>query len=143
MVTGEIVKVEPDFVISHDNAAVIAKTFSEIGVSKIHEHMRHVFVLDHCVPAANEKLAQNHKDIRQFVSKEQTPRSYDIHQVMVEEGFALPGTLIVGSDSHSTTYGVTGALAMGIGRSEMAVHGQSSWNTSAGKGGAQHPNRHF
>ena len=140
---GEMVKVEPDFATSHDNTAAIAKTFREIGVSKIHDPMRHVIVLDHCAPAANEKLAQNHKDIRQFVSVQQMPQFYNFHhgichQVMVEEGFALPGTPIVGSDSHSTTYGVTGALATGIVRSEITVHGQLLWNSSPGRGGAQH-----
>ncbi len=126
VVPGEIVEVKPDVAMSHDNTAAIAKTFREIGVSKIDDPNRHVIVLDHCVPAANEKFAQNHKEIRQFVKEQGIPHFYDVHrgichQVLPEEGFALPGTLMVGSDSHSTTYGAFGALATGIGRSEMAV----------------------
>ena len=126
VVPGEIVEVKPDIAMSHDNTAAISKTFREIGVAKIDDPNRHVIVLDHCVPAANEKFAQNHKDIRAFVAEQGIPNFFDIdrgicHQVLPEEGFALPGYLMVGSDSHSTTYGAFGALATGIGRSEMAV----------------------
>ncbi len=126
VVPGEIVQVSPDYAMSHDNTAAIAKTFEQIGVQQIENPDRHVIVLDHCVPAANEKFAQNHKEIREFVKKHNIPHFYDIdrgicHQVLPEEGFALPGKLIVGSDSHSTTYGAFGAFSTGIGRSEMAV----------------------
>ena len=126
VVPGEIVEVKPDIAMSHDNTAAIAKTFKEIGVQKIDDPNRHVIVLDHCVPAANDKFAQNHKEIRTFVAEQKISNFYDIHrgichQVLPEEGFALPGYLMVGSDSHSTTYGAFGALATGIGRSEMAV----------------------
>lgn len=126
VVPGEIVEVKPDIAMSHDNTAAIAKTFKEIGVERIDDPNRHVIVLDHCVPAANDKFAQNHKDIRAFVQEQGIKHFYDInrgicHQVLPEEGFALPGYLMVGSDSHTTTYGAFGALATGIGRSEMAV----------------------
>lgn len=126
VVPGEIVEVIPDIAMSHDNTAAISKTLNEIGLEKIDNPDRHVIILDHCVPAANEKFAQNHKEIRAFVQEQNIKNFYDInrgicHQVLPEEGFALPGYLIVGSDSHSTTYGAFGALATGIGRSEMAV----------------------
>ena len=126
VVAGEIVEVTPDVAMSHDNTAAISKTFYKIGIDKIFDPNIHVIILDHCVPAANEKFAQNHKDIREFVAKQSIKNFYDInrgicHQVLPEEGFALPGRLIVGSDSHTTTYGAFGAFSTGIGRSEMAV----------------------
>ena len=126
VVPGEIVEVSPDFAMSHDNTAAISKTFAELGLDKIDDPARHVIFLDHCVPAANDKFAENHKVVREFVQKQKIQHFYDInrgvcHQAFAEEGFALPGTLIVGSDSHSTTYGAFGAFATGIGRSEMAV----------------------
>lgn len=126
VVPGEIIEVSPDYAMSHDNTAAISKTFKEIGVKKIDDPDRHVIILDHCVPAANEKFAQNHKDIREFVGEQGIGNFFDIHrgichQVLPEEGFALPGYLIVGSDSHTTTYGAFGAFSTGIGRSEMAV----------------------
>jgi homoaconitate hydratase family protein len=123
---GEIVEVEPDFALSHDNTAAISSIFAGIGVEKVRYPERHVIVLDHCTPAATEKYAVNHKTIREFAARQGIENFFDVnrgicHQVMCEEGFALPGKLIVGSDSHTTTYGAFGAFATGIGRSEMAV----------------------
>jgi len=122
---GEIVQVEPDLVLTHDNSAAIAKTFASIGVKQVRYPERLVIVLDHCVPAADFKHATNHKQIRDFVAAQGIARFFDIqagvcHQVVMEHGFALPCMVCVGSDSHTTTYGATGALAAGIGRTETA-----------------------
>lgn len=123
---SEIVDVTPDVVMSHDNTAAIAATFKKIGVQKLDDPSRHVIVLDHCIPAASEKYAQNHKDIREFVAAQGIGNFYDVHcgichQVLPERGHVRPGALIVGSDSHTTTYGALGAFAAGIGRSETAA----------------------
>jgi 3-isopropylmalate/(R)-2-methylmalate dehydratase large subunit len=123
---GSIVSVEPDYVMSHDNAAAISGTFKKIGVSKVKYPERVVIILDHEVPAPKESSAINHKEIRKFVSEQGIANFYDInngicHQVFVEKGFAMPGKLIVGSDSHTTTYGALGAFSAGIGRSEVAA----------------------
>jgi len=126
VVPGEIVDVTPDVAMSHDNTAAIARTFATIGVDRLYDPELHVVVLDHCAPAANEKFATNHQEIRAFVEEQGIEAFYDVasgvcHQVLVEQGFALPGRLIVGSDSHTTSYGALGAFSTGIGRSEMAV----------------------
>jgi len=123
---GQIVEIEPDVCLSHDNTAAIAKTFAKIGVSHVKDPDKFVIVLDHTVPASTEKYAQNHKEIREFVAENRIKRFYDAgvgicHQVLPEKGFALPGRLILGSDSHTTTYGAFGAFSAGVGRSEMAV----------------------
>ncbi len=123
---GQIVEIEPDICLSHDNTAAIAKMFAQIGVDRVKDPDRFVIVLDHIVPASQEKYAQNHKEIRAFVSANGIRRFYDVgvgicHQVLPEKGFALPGRLILGSDSHTTTYGAFGAFAAGIGRSETAA----------------------
>ncbi len=123
---GQIVEVEPDFCLSHDNTAAIAKTFGKIGVRRVKNPERFVIVLDHTVPASTEKYALGHKEIREFVSLQGISNFYDAgvgicHQVLPEKGFALPGALVLGSDSHTTTYGAFGAFSAGIGRSEMAV----------------------
>jgi homoaconitate hydratase family protein len=123
---GSVVTVDPDVCLSHDNSAAIAKNFSQIGASKVLHPDRIFIVLDHCVPAADEKHAGNHRAIREFVKKQGIPHFYDInrgvcHQVLAEEGFARPGGVIVGSDSHTTTAGGLGAFATGIGRTEAAA----------------------
>ncbi len=122
---GEIISVEPDAVLSHDNSAAISKTFASIGVSKVKYPERLVIVLDHCVPAADDKHAGNHKTIREFVAAQGISHFYDInygvcHQVLLEQGLARPGSVAVGSDSHTTSYGAVGAFSAGIGRTEAA-----------------------
>lgn len=123
---GAIVSIEPDYIMSHDNAAAIAETFKKIGVSRVKYPERVVIILDHEVPAPKESSALNHKEIRKFVQEQGIPHFYDVnhgicHQVFMDEGFAMPGKLIAGSDSHTTTYGAVGAFATGIGRSEAAA----------------------
>ena len=123
---GEIVEVEPDVAMSHDNTAAISIKFRDIGVDRVYNPDIHVIVLDHAAPAPSEKYALNQKIVREFVRQFKLPHFYDVnkgicHQVLAEEGFVLPGTIMVGSDSHTTTYGAFGAFGTGIGRSEMAV----------------------
>jgi len=123
---GQIVEVTPDAALSHDNTAPIAGIFRKIGVARVARPDIHVVVLDHACPAPTTKHAQNHKAIRQFVAEQGMAHFYDVgrgvcHQVLAEEGFALPGALVVGSDSHTPTAGAFGAFAVGIGRSEMAA----------------------
>ena len=127
---GDVITVSPDYILSHDNSAAIIKEFRKLGVGRVADPGKIVMILDHVVPAASEEHAQNHKTVREFVAEQGIANFYDIacgicHQVLPEKGFALPGKLIVGSDSHTTTYGAFGAFAAGIGRSETA----SIWGT--------------
>jgi homoaconitate hydratase family protein len=127
---GEVVTVSPDYYLSHDNSAAIIGEFKKLGVARVRAPEKIIIILDHIVPAADEKYAQNHKTIREFVAGQGIPNFFDIqhgvcHQVLSEAGFALPGKVVVGSDSHTTTYGAFGAFAAGIGRTETA----SIWAT--------------
>ena len=127
---GDIVTVSPDYILSHDNSAAIIKEFRKLAIAKVKCVDKIVIVLDHVVPASSEKYAQNHKDIREFVLEQNIPHFFDVehgicHQVFSENGFALPGKLIVGADSHTPSYGAFGAFSAGIGRSEAA----SVWAT--------------
>lgn len=126
VIPGEIVMIEPDYVLSHDNSAAIYGKFKQIGAKNVKYSDRVLIILDHCVPAATEKYAKNHKEIREFVEKYKISNFFDIntgvcHQVAIEKGFARPGRLIVGSDSHTVSYGAIGAFSAGIGRSEAAA----------------------
>ncbi|MGB3904449.1 MAG: 3-isopropylmalate dehydratase large subunit [Anaerolineae bacterium] len=123
---GQIVTVRPDKLLTHDNTAAIAKIFRDIGVEKVARPEISVIVLDHVVPAATEGHARNHQQIRAFVKEQGIASFYDVgegicHQVLPEKGHALPGYLIVGSDSHTPTHGAFGAFAAGIGRTEAAA----------------------
>jgi len=122
---NEIIEVEPDILMTHENTAAISKKFYSTGVKKVWNPKKIIMPIDHCVPAANEKYAANHKLIREFAKEQNIKYFYDIkegicHQVLPEKGHVLPGYLILGSDSHTTTYGAFGAFSAGIGRSEAA-----------------------
>lgn len=124
---GDLVTCKPDRVLMHDNAAAIidkvAKEMTEFGIA---DPEQPVIVLDHVIPASDEKTATSHKKIREFVKKYGLKHFYDIgtgvcHQVMVEKGLVLPGMLAVGSDSHTCSYGAVNAFATGIDRTEAAA----------------------
>jgi 3-isopropylmalate/(R)-2-methylmalate dehydratase large subunit len=122
---GEIVIVSPDVALSHDNTAPIYGLFREMGGERVFDPEMNVIVLDHATPAPTTKHAENHRMIRDFVRDQGLPYFYEVgrgicHQVLVEEGLALPGEVVLGSDSHTLHAGALGAFAAGIGRTEMA-----------------------
>ena len=123
---GDIIDAQVDLAMSHENTAPISKKFKQIGVPRVWDPEKIVIPIDHCAPAASEDYAVQHKIIREFVEEQGITNFYDIkagvcHQVLPEKGHVEPGTLIVGSDSHTPTYGAFGAFATGIGRTEMAA----------------------
>ncbi len=122
---GDIVVLEPDSVMSHDNTAFIQKSFRETGATRVWKPERVVIVFDHCVPAVLPAHALNHEQARRFVAEQGIEHFFDAgagicHQVMMERGLVQPGELILGADSHSTLYGAMGALGIPINRTEMA-----------------------
>ncbi|NLZ29732.1 MAG: 3-isopropylmalate dehydratase large subunit, partial [Methanomicrobiales archaeon] len=84
---------------------------------------RIIMLFDHQVPADSIPAAENHVFMRRF-AEEQGIHNYDLnegvcHQVVMEKGLAAPGEIIVGTDSHTCTYGAAGAFATGIGSTDM------------------------
>ncbi len=125
-VRGEIVTVRPDHLLSHDNtAAIIGKIREELELYGVADREQHVIVIDHVVPAANEKTATNHRRIREYVETHEIVHFHDAgegvcHQVVYETGIALPSKLIIGSDSHTCSYGAVNCFSTGIDRTEAA-----------------------
>src|SRR5262249_3181475 len=66
-----------------------------------------------------ETLARNAKEFGIEYFDERDVRQGIVHVIGPEQGFTLPGTTIVCGDSHTSTHGAFGALAMGIGTSEV------------------------
>jgi 3-isopropylmalate/(R)-2-methylmalate dehydratase large subunit len=126
VVPGQIVTVHPDHLLTHDNtAAIIQKIKPELETYGIHNKSLSIIVLDHVIPAASEKTATNHQVIREFVKTHKIKHFFDVgtgvcHQIVVEKGLALPGKLLLGSDSHTCSYGAIGAFSSGIDRTEAA-----------------------
>lgn len=123
--SGDIVEVKPDFTYSHDYTVLVLKALREMGCNKVWDPRRVGICLDHRIPANSMSEANNHKTIREFVKNQGLTIFYDIgvgvaHQVMVEKGHILPGTLVFACDSHTTSGGALGAFATGIGETELA-----------------------
>ena len=122
---GQIVEVRPEMTLSHDFAANVIQHFRAMGATRVWDPDRIFICLDHRVPADTAEEANNHQRIRTFC-REQGVRAFFeagtgiAHQVIVEKGYALPGEIVLGTDSHSCSYGVVGAFGTGIGETEMA-----------------------
>ena len=123
---GEIVFVEPDYILTHDNSsAIVGKFESTVPGGRVRYPERIAIVLDHVIPAASSKHAAGHRKVREFVREQGIANFYDIgtgvcHQVMPEVGLVQPGSIVVGSDSHTCTYGAFNCFATGIDRTEAA-----------------------
>ncbi len=127
VVAGQIVVIEPDHLLTHDNsAAIVGKIGKELKQFGVARPEMPVIVLDHVIPAVSEKTATNHQSSRAFVAEHKIPNFFDIgvgvcHQVMMEKGLVRPGNVYVGSDSHTCSYGALGAFATGVDRTEAAA----------------------
>lgn len=122
---GEIVLCDVDYVMMHDaNGPLAIRAFESMNGKKVFNPKRVIVILDHCTPAPNEKLSNIHAYLRSFV-RSQGIRFFEAgmgicHQLMVESGLIKPGSLIVGSDSHTCTYGALGSLSTGLGATDIA-----------------------
>ena len=122
---GEFVMAEIDLALLHDIfAAQVFDLLQEVGVEQVSDPDRTVVVIDHLVPAPTAAAAAIHQRIREHVSRLGITAFYDAgrgicHQLLPEQGHIRPGDLIVGTDSHTTTYGALGAGGTGIGTSDM------------------------
>lgn len=125
---GQIVEVRPDFSYSHDYASFAIDAFREMGARAVVNPGRVCICLDHGVPANNAKDANNHKKVRDFAADMDLARFYEAgtgiaHQVMLEQGWILPGALCVANDSHTCSGGGVGALALATGKRRSAFYG--------------------
>ena len=121
---GDFVTISPAHCMTHDNSWPTALKFMSIGASKIHNPRQVVMTLDHDVQNKSEKNLKKYRQIEEFAKKQGVdfyPAGRGIgHQIMIEEGFAFPGTLAVASDSHSNMYGGVGCLGTPVVRTDAA-----------------------
>ncbi|MDD3621089.1 MAG: 3-isopropylmalate dehydratase large subunit [Methanofollis sp.] len=121
---GEVVMAPVDRAMIHDITGPLAvRVFREMGGDEVFDPARVVMLFDHQVPADSVQAAENQQFMRDF-AREQGIHNYDLregvcHQVLMEKGHAAPAEIIVGSDSHTCTYGAAGACATGIGSTDM------------------------
>ncbi|MCL6639229.1 MAG: 3-isopropylmalate dehydratase large subunit, partial [Firmicutes bacterium] len=122
---GEIVVARVDYVMGQDGTAPLAiRAFSDMGGKEVFDRERVAFVIDHSAPSPNEGVSALHKLMREF-AREKGFRLYDIgdgvcHQVLPESGLVGPGSLVIGADSHTCTYGALNAFSTGVGSTDLA-----------------------
>ncbi|MDR2846515.1 MAG: 3-isopropylmalate dehydratase large subunit [Candidatus Methanoplasma sp.] len=124
---GQIVVADVDYVMVNDVTGPIAfREYDKLETKTMFKD-RMVLIPDHYVPNKDVASAEQAKEMRIFANKHSIANYYEVgkggvcHQLMIEEGFAAPGRLIVGADSHTCTYGGINAFSTGIGSTEAAV----------------------
>ena len=116
---GDIVIAKVDFAMVHDARAPNAiRMVDKMGATRLPFASKTAWVLDHYSPPPNLEAAQTHTAMRKFADEHNSPL-YDIgdgicHQVLPEGGHLTSGDLVVGTDTHSTTYGAFNAFGTGI-----------------------------
>jgi methanogen homoaconitase large subunit len=125
---GELVIVPVDRCMTHDSLApeVIDALRQDLGVQRIHDPERVAVFMDHVAPAASVQTADAQVKVRRWVAEQGIRHFYDVgagvcHQVMIEEGLVSPGQLVLGADSHATSYGAVGAFGTGMGSRDLAL----------------------
>ncbi|MBI5730289.1 MAG: homoaconitase, partial [Ignavibacteriales bacterium] len=127
---GDYISIHPAYVMTHDNTGAVIPKFKSIGATKLANPRQVVHTLDHDIQNKDEKNLRKYKKIEEF-SKSMGADFYPAgrgigHQIMIEEGYAWPGTMAVASDSHSNMYGGIGCLGTPIVRTDAAA----IWATS-------------
>ena len=120
---GETVTVTPDVLMTLDADAEIVYRFKQLGVQRLWDPDRIVGSMDHYSPASTVRTANVLKTLRDFAREQGIKRLYDVgegvtHEVLLANGHVLPGQFVVGTDSHTPSYGAVAAFSCGIGTSD-------------------------
>lgn len=122
---GDITTADVDLMFFHDgNRPLAIEALEEFDVNQICDPAKIIGIMDHAPSSPTESVAKMHHKIRKFV-KEHATGLYECgegscHQLISEQGHVVPGSLVIGSDSHSCTHGAMNAFATGVGVSDLA-----------------------
>lgn len=125
---GEIVEAQVDLVMANDvSAPLVIRAFQQAGGMQVFNPQRVVMVADHFTPNKDLAAAQTARQMADFAASHGLGHRFEgahagvAHSLICQEGLALPGELIIGADSRACTYGALGALAVGVGSSDVAA----------------------
>ncbi len=124
---GDTVEVSVDLLMVHEVlGARIMPVLDEMEVDHVWDRSRIFVVNDHWAPAPDVRSAEIHRRNREFVRRYGIDHFCDVdcgicHQVLLESGLIRPGDLVIGSDSHSTSYGALGAFSTGLAATDCAI----------------------
>ncbi|NBI68970.1 3-isopropylmalate dehydratase large subunit [Pseudoflavonifractor sp. 60] len=123
---GEIVFCSVDVMMAHDaNGPLAVRAFQSLEGKQVCAPEQIHFIMDHAAPAPYERVANLHMLLRQFAADQ----GIDFieggegvcHQLMMERNYVKAGDIVLGTDSHTCTYGAVGAFATGVGATDMGV----------------------
>src|SRR5881392_1452613 len=127
--SGDFISIRPRHVMTHDNTGAVIPKFKQIGATSIADPAQPVFAIDHDIQNVTPKNLEKYAKIEAFAHEHGIdfyPAGTGIsHQVMVEQGYVVPGAMVVASDSHSNLYGAVAALGTPVVRTDAA----SIWAT--------------
>jgi homoaconitate hydratase len=127
--SGDFVSIRPRHVMTHDNTGAVIPKFKQIGATSIADPAQPVFAIDHDIQNTSPENLAKYAKIEAFAHEHGIdfyPAGTGIsHQVMVEQGYVVPGSMVVASDSHSNLYGAMAALGTPVVRTDAA----SIWAT--------------
>src|SRR6059058_1387444 len=127
--SGDFISIRPRHVMTHDNTGAVIPKFKQIGATSIADPAQPVFAIDHDIQNTSPENLAKYAKIEAFAHEHGIdfyPAGTGIsHQVMVEQGYVVPGAMVVASDSHSNLYGAAAALGTPVVRTDAA----SIWAT--------------
>ena len=128
VVPGELVDAKIDIVMCHDVTTPPAiSMLQEKGIDTVFDRDKIVVTPDHFQPAKDIKSAELHKRLDDWAKRHKIKHYYKLgragvcHALLPEQGHIRPGEVIVGSDSHTCTYGAFAAFSTGIGSTDAAA----------------------
>src|SRR5436190_18867815 len=127
--SGDFISIRPRHVMTHDNTGAVIPKFKQIGATTIADPAQPVFAIDHDIQNTSPENLAKYAKIGAFARDRDIdfypPGTGISHQVMVEQGYVVPGAMVVASDSHSNLYGGVAALGTPVVRTDAA----SIWAT--------------
>jgi homoaconitate hydratase len=127
--SGDFITIRPKHVMTHDNTGAVIPKFKQVGATRISDPRQPVFAIDHDIQNTTSENLAKYAKIAAFAKQHGIdfyPEGTGIaHQIMVEQGYVVPGSMVVGSDSHSNLYGALCCLGTPVVRTDAA----SIWAT--------------
>ena len=125
---GQLIEAKLDMVLGNDITSPVAiNVFNDGKATGVFDKTKIAMVMDHFTPNKDIKAAEQCKQVRQFADKYDIVNFFDVgqmgieHSLLPEKGLVGPGTLCIGADSHTCTYGALGAFSTGVGSTDMAA----------------------
>lgn len=122
---GQVGVCRVDFCFSQDGTSLLVCDSLAKAKKSISNPKKYAMFIDHSSPSPNLGVSRVHSRMRSFQQSHKN-LIFDVgcgisHQLIIEAGFGVPGSLILGADSHTSTAGALGLLALGVGSTDLAV----------------------